>query len=221
MEMGTRLRQARIEAGFSQRQLCEGLVTRNMLSQIENGSARPSMDTLRQLAARLGKPMSYFLEEEPAYSPNLAALERARNAEGAAVLDALEAYQQPDPQLDRERWLLEALTCLELARQALDSGKKGLASALLAQAEQAGGRTPYYTPELERRRLLLCCEGGFLPASALPEDRPALMVWAQGRWRRESLPGAVICWTQYSSGMSSGTSCGQRRILPWRITRRP
>ena len=179
MELGTRLRQARTEAGLSQRQLCEGLITRNMLSQIENGSARPSMDTLRQLAARLGKPISYFLEEKTVYSPNLAVMEQARNAAGQAVLDTLEAYRGPDAQFDRERWLLEALTCLELARQALDSGKKGLAGTMLARAEKAGGRTPYYTPDLEHRRLLLCCEGGFLPPSALPEDRRVLMLWAQ------------------------------------------
>jgi transcriptional regulator with XRE-family HTH domain len=54
MELGQRLRQARLEAGLSQRQLCGDTITRNMLSLIENGSARPSMDTLRCLAARLG-----------------------------------------------------------------------------------------------------------------------------------------------------------------------
>ena len=64
MELGQRLKQARLEAGLSQRQLCGEEITRNMLSQIENGSARPSMDTLRYLAARLGKPMGYFLEEQ-------------------------------------------------------------------------------------------------------------------------------------------------------------
>ena len=63
MELGQRLRQARLEAGLSQRQLCGEVITRNMLSQIENGSARPSMETLRYLASRLGKPISFFLEE--------------------------------------------------------------------------------------------------------------------------------------------------------------
>ena len=52
MELGEKIKQARLEAGLSQRQLCGDTVTRNMLSQIENGSARPSMDTLRFFAAR-------------------------------------------------------------------------------------------------------------------------------------------------------------------------
>ena len=54
MELGQKLRLARQEAGLSQRQLCGEVITRNMLSQIENGTAKPSMETLRYLAGRLG-----------------------------------------------------------------------------------------------------------------------------------------------------------------------
>ena len=61
MEMGELLRQARLEAGLTQRELCGERITRNMLSQIENGAARPSMATLQYLADALGKPVSYFL----------------------------------------------------------------------------------------------------------------------------------------------------------------
>lgn len=178
MEMGARLRQARLEAGLSQRQLCGGEITRNMLSQIENGSAKPSMDTLRYLAARLGKPMAYFLEEQAVISPNQEIMERARQATGSAVLEALEGYRGPDPVFDRERFLLEALTCLDLAQQALDTGRKGLAGTLLEQARQAGSFTPYYTRDLERRRLLLCWEGGFLSPQDVPLDENAWLLQA-------------------------------------------
>lgn len=65
MTMGEKLRAARLDAGLSQRQLCQGIVTRNMLSQIENGSAKPSLPTLQALALRLNKPVQYFLEESP------------------------------------------------------------------------------------------------------------------------------------------------------------
>ena len=70
MELGQKIRQARLEAGLSQRQLCGDEITRNMLSQIENGSASPSMSTLRFLAERLGKSVSYFLEEQAVTSAN-------------------------------------------------------------------------------------------------------------------------------------------------------
>lgn len=64
MELGEKIRQARLEAGLSQRQLCGGEITRNMLSLIENGSARPSMKTLEYLAGQLGKPLSWFVDEK-------------------------------------------------------------------------------------------------------------------------------------------------------------
>ena len=63
MELGQLLRQARLDAGMSQRELCGDRISRNMLSQIENGTARPSMDTLQILAARLHKTVGYFLEK--------------------------------------------------------------------------------------------------------------------------------------------------------------
>ena len=79
MELGQRIRQLRLSKGMSQRQLCGDVITRNMLSQIENGSARPSMDTLSYLAARLEKPVSFFLEEDTVTSPNQAVMTRARD----------------------------------------------------------------------------------------------------------------------------------------------
>ena len=69
MELGEKLRRARMEAGLSQKQLCGEEITRNMLSLIENGAAKPSMKTLQYLAARLGKSVSYFLEETAVLSP--------------------------------------------------------------------------------------------------------------------------------------------------------
>ena len=63
MELGEKIRQARLEAGLSQRQLAGEEITRNMLSLIENGSAKPSVKTLRYLSRRLEKPLSYFLED--------------------------------------------------------------------------------------------------------------------------------------------------------------
>lgn len=182
MDLGQRLKQARLEAGLSQRQLCGDIITRNMLSQIENGSARPSMDTLRYLAGRLGKPMGYFLEEQP-LSPNQAIMLRARSAAPEEALALLEDYQAPDPVFDPERYLLEALCCMHLAQAALKEHRAGYAAALLEQAAEAGSRTAYYTQDLERRRLLLCHAAGTLPAldlaALLPDNTPEILLRAE------------------------------------------
>ena len=174
MELGQRLKQARLEAGLSQRQLCGEEITRNMLSQIENGSARPSMDTLRYLAARLGKSMGYFLEDQAVTSPNQQIMSKARTASPGDVLEILKAYRAPDETFDAERWLLEALSCLSLAEAAIEDSRPGYAAALLEQAAQAGTRTPYYTRDLERRRLLLCHRAKTAPAGILAAKLPDL-----------------------------------------------
>jgi len=156
MELGEKLRQARLDAGLSQRQLCGEEITRNMLSQIEHGAARPSMKTLRYLAARLGKNVGYFLDEEAAASPNQDLMESARRlydgADYAGAALVLEGYQGPDPIFDREKGLLWVLCHLELAALAIAENRGTYAKALL---DKAAAETAYCSEELRRRRLLL------------------------------------------------------------------
>ncbi len=183
MELGARLKQARLEAGLSQRQLCGDTITRNMLSLIENGSASPSMDTLRVLASRLNKPLSWFLEEDAVLSPNQLCMEKARNASPAETLEILQDYQPGDSVFDREKYLLEALSAMALAEQVTAEGKLPYAAALLEQAKQSGSRTPYFTEDLERRRLLLACKADprHLPqlVQALPDNTDELLFRAE------------------------------------------
>ena len=172
MELGEKLRQARLEAGLSQRQLCGEEITRNMLSQIENGSARPSMKTLGYLASRLGKSVSYFLEETAVVSPNqevmAAARQRFDEGDFAGAAAALESYREPDSVYDRERELLWALTHLALAEQALVENRVPYAAELLEKADM---ETSYCAPELRRRRLLL---EGRLPGRKVSGKLPSL-----------------------------------------------
>lgn len=163
MELSQKLKQARLDAGLSQKALCGDRITRNMLSQIENGSARPSMDTLRYLATQLGKPLSYFLEDDAVTSPNQELMAKARTAEPSDALQLLGQYKGPDATFDNERWLLEALVCMDLAESALAQKKDAYARSLLERAAVAGSRTPYYTADTERKRSLLCYRAGEKP----------------------------------------------------------
>jgi len=191
MALGQRLKQARQEAGLSQRQLCGEVITRNMLSQIENGGARPSMDTLRYLAGRLGKPVGYFLEEETA-SVNQTLMAKARSAyeagEYAGTLELLRDYR-PDGIFDAEMALLESMARLNQAELALEENRRPYAAALLQEVR--GGI--YWSDALERRRLLLLARA--LPeeterlADRLPSDDEALLLRAEaaqkgGQWQK-------------------------------------
>lgn len=170
MTIGEKIRQSRQTAGLSQRQLCGEKITRNMLSQIENGSARPSMDTLSYLAGRLGKPVSFFLDEDAVVSPNAALMESARAAYAAghfqAALDALAGCQRPDPVFDAERGHIQNLCLLKLVMQAKDRGQSPLAVQLLDRIET---ENLYFSPELHREYQILA---GNLPDA---DDRELLL----------------------------------------------
>lgn len=179
MDLGEKLRQARLAAGLSQRQLCGQEITRNMLSQIESGKARPSMSTLQYLAGQLEKPMSYFLEDEMAASPNQSVLETARQAyltqAFQAALDALSRYRAPDALLDGEKTLLEMLCLTELGRQVLAQGKLPYARQLLEEAGML--QCPYWTLALERERLILLAQAG--ADVQIPADDRVLLLQAR------------------------------------------
>ena len=155
MELGEKIRQARLEAGLSQRALCGDSITRNMLSQIENGAAKPSMATLQYLARQLHKPVGFFLEEQTVLSPNPERMADARLAYGRRdhrrVLEILADYHGPDPLFDAEKHYLWALSALALAEDVL------VESPLSAQRllEQIDRSSIYYTETMEQKRRLL------------------------------------------------------------------
>jgi len=155
MELGEKLRIARQEAGLSQRQLCGEEITRNMLSLIEHGNAKPSMDTLRYLAGRLGKPVSFFLDEEAVVSPNQETMRRAREAyrkgNHAQARLFLENYRSPDPVFDWEYRFLRVMTTLAAAEAAIGQKKDIYARELLAELDGID----HGLPGVERQRLLL------------------------------------------------------------------
>lgn len=64
MTLGEKIKSIRKSRGMTQSALCENLITRNMLSQIESGKASPSLDTLKAISERLEVSLSYLVSEE-------------------------------------------------------------------------------------------------------------------------------------------------------------
>ena len=193
MELGEKLRQARTEAGLSQRQLCGEEITRNMLSLIENGSAKPSMKTLQYLASRLGKNVSFFLEETAVLSPNQTVMASARqfydDGQFAEAKEVLDTYQSPDPVYDREKEILWVLIRLQLAEEAIRQGRQRYALEIL---QQTPVDTAYLQEELNRKKLLLL---GALPeqqvSALLPKLDPELLLRAEEAFAEKHLSRAI------------------------------
>ena len=194
MSIGKRIKKARLEMGLSQGQLCGEVITRNMLSLIENDKSRPSMETLQHFAAALSKPMSYFLEEDAVYSPNQAAMIAAEAAyadkDYKAVLVSLDNYTAPDPVFDNARYLLEVLACERLAEQAIADGKQIYALNLLTQADKAAQKTPY-APDPEHRTLLRYAADPKTAENTTVSTAKALLLRAENAILRRNYPLAA------------------------------
>ena len=61
--LGNKIKKMRKELYMTQEELAKGIITRNMLSQIENNIALPSLETLKLIAERLNFPIGYFLSD--------------------------------------------------------------------------------------------------------------------------------------------------------------
>ena len=64
--LGVRLRKLRLERGFSLAKLAKEVeITGGLISQVENGKADPSFNTLRKIANALNVPMFYLFVDQP------------------------------------------------------------------------------------------------------------------------------------------------------------
>lgn len=180
MKLGERLRQERLAQGLSQRQLCGDVITRNMLSQIENGAAKPSVDTLTYLASRLRKPVGFFMEDE-APSSNQTAILRARVAYEEKEWERLEAalndYKAPDL-FDEEFYLLRERELLYRAEAAIAENRRQFALELLAEAAIAEEKSIYAASAWKEKRIFL--QARIAPETVrLPQEDERLVLLAQ------------------------------------------
>lgn len=174
MELGERIRRARLDAGLSQKQVCGEVITRNMLSQIENGVASPSVATLRYLAQQLGTTVSFLLGEPSQQLAGASRLEQARAAFRSGNFSqtlSLLSQGAPDAALQEEWQLLSYLAALEQARKEQKQGRLPGAQQLLRSLEEVHGAYITRPLRLERLRLLALCGD---PAPLPPDDLPLL-----------------------------------------------
>ena len=81
MTLGQKLKKARLDRGLTQSQVVGDRITRNMLSQLENDLASPSVGTLEYLASVLGVQAAWLLADE---KEEEAAAEEAADPEPSA-----------------------------------------------------------------------------------------------------------------------------------------
>jgi tetratricopeptide (TPR) repeat protein/DNA-binding XRE family transcriptional regulator len=138
------VKQARAEAGLSLGQVANGAVSRTAIYFVETGKAKPSIETLKLIAERTGRPLDYFLARpstiEPRSSPHTLEVELllATNYPEAALASgrALLATEQDPDTTARARYLM-AYALLRLA-QPIES--RQLAAAAREHFERTGDK---------------------------------------------------------------------------------
>ena len=132
MTLGQKLKQARLARGMTQSQVVGDRITRNMLSQIENDLASPSVGTLEYLASVLNVRLSWLLadEEEEAEAARTQRLrECLKNGDYSGCL-ALAPEHAPDD----EQALALALAAAQCTWKALEAERFDTARHLARQA---------------------------------------------------------------------------------------
>src|SRR6266566_1891531 len=135
-------RQARLEAGLSLGQVAGTEISRTAIYFVETGKAKPSMETLKLIASRTGRPLDFFLSRpstmEPRSSEGTIEIERllatGEHAEALALAETVLAGER-DPEIAARIKFLMATAYLRLAQPV---PARRLASSARAYFELAG-----------------------------------------------------------------------------------
>lgn len=173
MNLGEKIKNARLERHMTQKDVVGDYITRNMLSKIENGSATPSVKTLEYLASALGLPAGYFMTESNGdeLTPGSISDARAQFKQGNfdACVQLLEALDMEGGYRD-EAMLLMARAKIGLSKKAMAEGRYEEAIRLAQEAISHNDESLYVSTAFRTEALLLIArctmelEGDFLKA---------------------------------------------------------
>ena len=146
MTLGQKLKQTRLARGMTQSQVVGDRITRNMLSQIENDLASPSVGTLEYLASVLNVRLSWLLadeqdEAEPERTQQLR--DRLERGDYAACLDLA-----PEHAPDDEQALALAMAAVQCAQRALEAERFDTARHLAQQGLSWNAGSVYESTQL-------------------------------------------------------------------------
>lgn len=152
--LGSRIKEARLAKKLTQAEVVGSFITRNMLSQIESGTATPSIKTLTYLAEVLDLPMEQLIgAEDPG---DLTLLQELKQAVRAGDYEkVLEKAPSLPEGLSDERSALLAQASMRLGERCAESGELPRAVELVGKAVELAGEGVYANETLRARALLL------------------------------------------------------------------
>lgn len=160
LHIGQKIRQVRLSRGLTQSALCGDMITRNMLSLIENGSASPSVKTLMYIAEKLDVPAGYLISDDSVDAENeylkLHIIGNVRSAlKNGDYTECIRLCDSMIPDHDDEINLILAECHINLAMQSYESGHFSSAKEHMSKAVTASGNTIYNTSDIKNKCGLL------------------------------------------------------------------
>ncbi|MBO5683239.1 MAG: helix-turn-helix transcriptional regulator [Clostridia bacterium] len=151
MNIGKKIKELRTKKLMTQSELAGDVITRNMLSCIENGSATPSLATLRHIAAKLGVSMGYLLADE-SEEPMYLKMTEAKDIKNAYLSGNFRICRDmcinSSLESDDEFSLIFAESSLALARESFAEGTLRNTAYYLDEAVENAENTVYYTEHI-------------------------------------------------------------------------
>lgn len=150
MNISKKIKEERLRKNMTQSALCNGKITRNMISAIENGKATPSLETLALIAEGLEMPISYFLSDTESVfdlkkNQEIANIKRAYTE--ARYLDCISLIDKLGA-VDDELSLMLAFSYFEVGKRSLFSGALISAQSQLDSCERYCKSTIYDTTRI-------------------------------------------------------------------------
>lgn len=151
MDIGAKIKKLRTSKMMTQSELAGHQITRNMLSQIENGAALPSLSTVLYIAERLNVPAGFLLAEggdEFIYRKMNAMgnIKRAFRAGDFRICRdiCLSAIDEPDDEI----YLILAECAFAIAREEFQNGHLHAACRLFDEAIDYADKTMYHADHI-------------------------------------------------------------------------
>lgn len=153
MTIGQKIKKLRTDLGMTQARLCKDFITRNMLSQIENDVAKPSIDTITYIANTLGVPAGFLLTD----TDDLLAFQKL-----TCINTLRELYKQKEfakcaqicerlPGSDDEIAFILANCYLNIGKNHLQSGNINAAENFLSASLVFLDKTAYASDSIRRK----------------------------------------------------------------------
>lgn len=182
--LGKLIKERRKELNLTQSSVCDGFITRNMLSRIETGDACPSLDSLLYIAEKLKMPVEYFLskdQESAALYKKIEYISQIRNLYASKQYRKCVDYCNSININDCEINLIKAECELKLAEESMMNYKLNTAIELLSSCIESSQNSIYSIDRISAtadfyRKLIQCVKENHYPRLELFNNKGIYLV---------------------------------------------